>query len=213
MGPFQEYEVSLIIAIWGRFHMKGLSFPKISNFFCEALSQRKKKQWCKVTIRWTSLIRRFKNMVSWKRGCVELRWVSAVLTAVAFDRKRSHLKKEAPAAASPVWSSIPSGQRTKAHLCPIHLFQKRRGRSVTSARTTLKGPSAPTASVLVRCLSPVWWQLDSYLKKASGHLTKRLTGPRWQEWGDADYKLIWWSHEYYISRLTKKCSFFYELYL
>lgn len=112
-------------------------------------------------------------MSSWKRRYTKLRCVAtslpAALTDVTLNRKRSHRRKEAPAAASHAWSSTPSDQRTKAHLFLIHLSQRRRGRSVTSAHTAPKGPSAPTAFALVRSSAPVWGQLSSYLKKTSDH--------------------------------------------
>lgn len=77
-------------------------------------------------------------------------WGSVPVIDVVLSRKRSHQRKEALAAASHVWSSITCGQRTNVRPCRIHLSLRRRGKSVTSAQTTPKGPSAPIAFVQVR---------------------------------------------------------------
>ncbi|MEQ2236737.1 hypothetical protein ILYODFUR_015781 [Ilyodon furcidens] len=70
-------------------------------------------------------------------------------------RKRNLLKKEALAAASRVWFSIVSSQRTRDHLYLIPFYPRKTVRSVTSVLSTPRGLSAPTVFALMTPAVPL----------------------------------------------------------
>lgn len=104
------------------------------------------------------------------------------------NRKTNHHRKGAPAAASHVWSSILSDQKTRDRFCLIPLSQRRRAGSVTSAPSTPRGPSAPTVFVLVRSSAPGQGQ--------------DMPNMKWT-WLVVSWKILW---QYYNANIFKNLS-------